>query len=86
LIINPSPFIQSHFFSLAGLTGCILGIFLHTEVKKELKIKLQNRYQELQRAEDQNEDKEDIWDEAKSALTKSAEEVIGYRERGRKSG
>jgi hypothetical protein len=54
------------------------------EVKKEFKIKLQNGYQELQRAEDQNEDIEKIWNEAKSALIKTSDKVIGYRERGRK--
>jgi hypothetical protein len=32
----------------------------------------------------QNEDIEEIWNEAKSALIKTTEEVIGYRERGRK--
>jgi hypothetical protein len=36
-----------------------------TEVKKEFKIKLQNRCQELQRAEDRNEDIEETWNEAK---------------------
>jgi hypothetical protein len=55
-----------------------------TEVKKEFKIKSQNRCQLLQRAEGQNEDIEEIWNEAKSALIKTTEEVIGYKERGRK--
>jgi hypothetical protein len=31
-----------------------IGNLKETELKKEFKIKLQNRYQELQRAEDQN--------------------------------
>jgi hypothetical protein len=41
-------------------------------------------YQELPRAEDQNEDIVEISNEAKTALIKTTEEVIGYRERGRK--
>jgi hypothetical protein len=56
----------------------------HTEVKKKFKIKLQNRYQELQRAAGQNEDIEEMLNEAKSALIKITEEMIGYRERNRK--
>jgi Spy/CpxP family protein refolding chaperone len=54
------------------------------EIKNEFKIKLQNRYQELQRTDDQNEDIEEIWNATKSALIKTTEEVIGYRERDRK--
>jgi hypothetical protein len=50
----------------------------------EFKIKLQNRYQELQRTEDQNEDIKGIWNEAKSALIKTTEHVAGHRERERK--
>jgi hypothetical protein len=43
--------------------------FKQIKIKNEFKIKLKNRYQELQRIEDQNEDI--IWYEAKSALIKS---------------
>jgi predicted nuclease of predicted toxin-antitoxin system len=45
----------------------------HSKVKKAFKIKLQNRYEELQRVEDQNEEIEKIWNEAKSALIKANE-------------
>jgi hypothetical protein len=55
-----------------------------TEIKNEFRIKLQNKYQQLQRTEDQKKDIEDFWNEGKSVLIKTTEEVIGYREKGRK--